>query len=265
MPENTSTYEPMVLVDTADLPEDEWLEWRRRGIGGSDAAAILGVSPFATARDLYYDKLKVVSYEDGESNWVQKKVGHLLEDLVAEIFHVKTGFEIYQVKKMFYHPVYTYMLADVDYFIRLPNGKTAILEIKTTNYNAKDHWWCDGCEIVPVNYEIQGRHYMCVMNVDEVYYCCLYYDEHPVLYYLTPDDDYKIELYAGLVVKRDSVIYSPNPRKSEFAEFLTYAKEHSTFQSDVEITEDDTLITLSTCSYEYNNARYIVMGKLLLL
>lgn len=58
------------------------------------------------------------------------------------------------------------MLADIDYFIRLPNGKTAILEIKTTNYNAKDHWWCDGQEIVPVNYEIQGRHYMCVMNMD---------------------------------------------------------------------------------------------------
>lgn len=111
MPNTTSTYEPLVLVDTADLPEEEWLEYRRRGIGGSDAAAILGVSPFATARDLYYDKLKVVSYEDGESNWVQKKVGHLLEDLVAEIFHVKTGFEIYQVKKMFYHPVYACMRA----------------------------------------------------------------------------------------------------------------------------------------------------------
>lgn len=68
MPNTTSTYEPLVLVDTADLPEEEWLEYRRRGIGGSDAAAILGVSPFATARDLYYDKLKVVSYEDGESN-----------------------------------------------------------------------------------------------------------------------------------------------------------------------------------------------------
>ncbi len=136
MPETTGTYKPLVLVDTENLPEDEWLEWRRRGIGGSDAAAILGVSPFATARDLYYDKLKVISYEDGESNWVSKKVGHLLEDLVAEIFHVKTGFRIYQVKKMFYHPVYTYMLADIDYFIELPNGKTAILEIKTTNYTA---------------------------------------------------------------------------------------------------------------------------------
>ena len=35
------------------------------------------------------------------------------------------------------------MLADVDYFVRLPNGKIALLEIKTTNYNAKDHWWKD--------------------------------------------------------------------------------------------------------------------------
>lgn len=38
-------YSPCVLVDTADLPEDEWLEWRKKGIGGSDAAAILGISP----------------------------------------------------------------------------------------------------------------------------------------------------------------------------------------------------------------------------
>ena len=198
MPNTTSTYEPLVLVDTADLPEEEWLEYRRRGIGGSDAAAILGVSPFATARDLYYDKLKVVSYEDGESNWVQKKVGHLLEDLVAEIFHVKTGFEIYQVKKMFYHPVYTYMLADIDYFIRLPNGKTAILEIKTTNYNAKDHWWCDGQEIVPVNYEIQGRHYMCVMNMDEVYFCCLYgnNENEVIIRHIERDPDYEAEMIA---------------------------------------------------------------------
>ena len=198
MPEKTSAYEPRVLVETADLPEEEWLEWRRRGIGGSDAAAILGVSPFATACDLYYDKLKIVSYEDPESNWVQKKMGHLLEDLVAEIFHRKTGYRIYQIKKMFYHPEYPYMLADIDYFIELPNGKTAILEIKTTNYNAKDHWWRDGEEIVPINYEIQGRHYMCVMNVDEVYYCCLYgnNENEVIIRHIERDLDYEAELIA---------------------------------------------------------------------
>lgn len=89
-----------------------------------------------------------------------------------------------------------------------------------------------------------------------------YYDEHPVLYFLTSTGDYKIELYAGIVVKRDALIYMPNPDEKGFAEFLSNAKEKSTFKSEVEITENDTLITLSTCSYEYNHARYIVIGKL---
>ncbi|MDN5292305.1 MAG: hypothetical protein PWQ06_2544, partial [Anaerophaga sp.] len=112
-------YRPLVLVDTANLPEKEWLEYRRQGIGGSDAAAVLGISPFRTARDLYYDKLNIVSPEDDMANWVAKKMGHLLEDLVAEIFRVKTGFRIYQAKKMFMHPEYRFMLADIDFFIEL--------------------------------------------------------------------------------------------------------------------------------------------------
>lgn len=89
-----------------------------------------------------------------------------------------------------------------------------------------------------------------------------YYDKHPVLYYLTPDVNYKIELYAGIVVRRDAIIYAPNPDEEEFAEFLHKAKTNSSFDSDIEISENDTLITLSTCSYEYNNARYIIIGKL---
>lgn len=170
----TLDYLPLILVDTSNLEREEWLNWRRKGIGGSDAATIIGVSPFATARDLYYDKLNIVSYDDEENNWVQKEIGHLLEDLVAKIFSKKTGYPVYQVKKMFYHPHYPYMLADVDYFVRLPDGQTAILEIKTTNYNATGNWWLEGKESVPVNYEIQGRHYMAVTNIDKVYYCCLY-------------------------------------------------------------------------------------------
>ena len=117
---------------------------------------------------------------------------------MAEIFHVKTGYRIYQVKKMFYHPQHPFMLADVDYFIDLPNGKTAILEIKTTHYQAKDHWWRDGEEAVPVNYEVQGRHYMCVMNVDEVYFCCLYgnSEDDVIIRHITRNMAYEAELIA---------------------------------------------------------------------
>ena len=41
--EQSKTYEPNIFVDTSDLPRDEWLKYRRLGIGGSDAAAILGI------------------------------------------------------------------------------------------------------------------------------------------------------------------------------------------------------------------------------
>ena len=60
----SQAYVPAVLVNTDGLPEETWLEYRREGIGGCAAAAILGGSPFATARELYYDKLKLVGYED---------------------------------------------------------------------------------------------------------------------------------------------------------------------------------------------------------
>ena len=146
-------HSPLVLVDTANLTREEWLDWRRRGIGGSDVSAIIGILPFRTARDTYYDKLGIAAVEENEGNWVAMEMGHLLEDLVAKIFERKTGLKIYQIKKMFQHPLYPFMLADVDYFITMPDGREAILEIKTTNYNAKDHWWKQGKETVPVYYE----------------------------------------------------------------------------------------------------------------
>ena len=52
-------YEPEVIVDTDALSREDWLSYRKLGIGGSDVAAIMGISPFATIRDLYNDKLGI--------------------------------------------------------------------------------------------------------------------------------------------------------------------------------------------------------------
>lgn len=190
-------YEPQELVDTSNLGNEEWLSYRRRGIGGSDAAAILGISPWRTARDLYYDKLSVVK-ADMDENWVALEMGHLLENLVARIFAKKTGLRIFQRKVMFQHPLYPWMLADLDYLVELPDGSNAILEIKTTNYNARENWWYNGEEIVPVYYESQGRHYMSVMNLDRVYFCCLYgnNEDEVIIRHLDRDYAYESELIA---------------------------------------------------------------------
>jgi putative phage-type endonuclease len=191
-------YSPVVIVDTTEINKEEWLAYRRTGLGGSDVSAVLGVSPFTTGRDLYYDKLNIVSAIDDSDNWVQKEIGHLLEGLVAKIFHVKTGYRIYQIKKMFRHPQHAFMIADVDYFVELPDGSTAILEIKTTNYNNTGKWWDGNREIVPLHYELQGRHYMAVMNANRVYYCCLYgnNEDEVIIRHIDRDLDYESEMIA---------------------------------------------------------------------
>lgn len=85
-----------------------------------------------------------------------------------------------------------------------------------------------------------------------------YYDSHPILYFLTPDANYIIELCAGAVVKRDSDIYQTAPTDNTIADIMA----KSTFNSAVEIGNGENIITLSTCSYEFNNARYVIVGKL---
>jgi len=178
------------VVDTSGLSEEDWLGYRRQGIGGSDVAAIMGVSPFATLRDLYNDKCGSPDVIQTEDNWVAKEVGHRLEDLVAKIFSYKTGYKVFAVRKLFRHPFHSFMQANVDFFVELPDGSIAILECKTTNYNSKEKW-NDGA--VPVNYEWQCRHYMAVMNLSCAYIACLYGNNENEFVYRRIDRDEVIE------------------------------------------------------------------------
>ena len=94
MDDGRKRYIPGILVDTAALSREEWLDYRRKGIGGSDVAAIFGISSFHTGRDIYYEKTGVTRIEDQPDNWVALEVGHLLEDLVAKIFSGQTGLPV---------------------------------------------------------------------------------------------------------------------------------------------------------------------------
>ena len=197
MAQTERVQQPKVLTPTSDLTREQWLEFRRKGIGGSDAASVLGISPFRTGVDLYYDKIGL-PVEDGEENWVAMEVGTQLEDLVARIFEKKTGLRVIPVKFMLQHAEHPFMLADIDRMVMLPGGGNAILECKTTNYNARDKWEYDGKPIVPEYYEAQGRHYMAVMNLDRVYYCCLYgnNEDEVIIRHIDRDKEYEAELIA---------------------------------------------------------------------
>ena len=89
-----------------------------------------------------------------------------------------------------------------------------------------------------------------------------YYDEHPIMYLLTPETDYRVDLFAGYVTPSDSEAYQLQFSEDEKQQFIEQAKEQSDFTADVEVSADDCLLVLSTCSYEYSDARYVRIGKL---
>ena len=90
-----------------------------------------------------------------------------------------------------------------------------------------------------------------------------YYEEHPQMWLLTPDRAYRIDLIAGLVVSSDSDLYGIYSYPEELLEGLEYAVSHSTFDAGVtDLAAVERIVTLSTCSYEFDDARYVVIGTL---
>lgn len=89
-----------------------------------------------------------------------------------------------------------------------------------------------------------------------------YYAEHPGMWLITPEKTYKIELLVGCLTEADSEIYT-FPMTQEYKdEVMNRFFRKSTFQTDASVEQADRLITLSTCSYEFDDARYVVIGTL---
>ena len=90
-----------------------------------------------------------------------------------------------------------------------------------------------------------------------------YFDEHPVCLILTPQGDYKLKLFSGYVANvKEKAWKTDFASEEEFADWLAEAKEKSMFESNIEPRISDRIVTLSTCSYEFENARFVVLGVL---
>ena len=89
-----------------------------------------------------------------------------------------------------------------------------------------------------------------------------YYDAHPTLWILTPERAFRVDLLAGYITPSDADIYNVFSSAEEMQPVLAQVIEDSTFRP-AEVPEDiQNIVTLSTCTYEFNAARYIVVGNL---
>lgn len=143
------------------MTREEWLEERKKGIGGSDAATILGLNPYKTNMQLWEEKTGKRQAEDiSEKEYV--KYGTNAEDLLRELF--KLDYPKYEVKHdentIIKHPKYSFLFASLDgTLIDKETGEMGILEIKTTNIlqsMQKEKWK----EKIPDNYYCQVLHYL---------------------------------------------------------------------------------------------------------
>lgn len=89
-----------------------------------------------------------------------------------------------------------------------------------------------------------------------------FYEKHPLWYLLTEEKSYVIELVGGYVTPADSEAYLLPTDQAGRDLLYQKASTSSTFQSHVSVSGDDVLITCSTCVYDYENARYVLVGVL---
>ncbi|ERM18974.1 YqaJ viral recombinase family protein [Brevibacillus laterosporus] len=145
------------LVDTKNMGYEEWLEYRRLGIGGSDVAAICQMSRYRSPMAVYLEKLgQAPPVEDNP----KMKAGRMLEPLIAEWFAEDTGYKVWRQNAIFQHPEHDFMLANIDRW--LP-GQNAGLECKNTAEYCRNDW--AGTQ-APTEYILQCNHYMAVTGAD---------------------------------------------------------------------------------------------------
>lgn len=144
----------LLLADTRDLSREDWLEQRKKGIGGSDVSAIAGLNKWKSPVGVYLDKTGQSPEEDtaGEAAYW----GNVMEDIVAQEFSIRTGIRVRKRNAILQHPDHPFMLANVD---RLIVGKAEGLECKTASEYLRGEW---EDEEVPAAYLLQCQHYMAV-------------------------------------------------------------------------------------------------------
>lgn len=170
-----------VIYKTGDMTREEWLEKRQKGIGGSDAGAILGVNSYKNPVALWLEKTGQIKPEPaGEA----AEMGIVLEPVIADLFQARTGIQIKKCDALLQHPEHDFMLANVD---RLISGQRLGLECKNVSLRKADEWKDDE---IPDSYYAQCQHYIAVTGYDGWHIAALINGNHFISKFIPRNDSF---------------------------------------------------------------------------
>ena len=155
-----------IVTSTENLPYEEWLEFRKTGIGGSDASVVCGINKYKTPIELWMEKVNdFPPQEAGESAYW----GTQLESIVREEFTKRTGIEVSLVKHLLQSEEHPFMLANLDGICNDPIFGDCIFEAKTASAFKANEWE----DSIPDEYMLQIQHYMAVTGYKAAYIAVL--------------------------------------------------------------------------------------------
>ena len=154
------------IASTENMAYEEWLEWRKKGIGGSDASAVCGVSRYRSPIELWLEKTgQLPDSEAGEAAYW----GIQLEALVKAEFSKRTGVEVFAVNQLLQSEEYPFMQANLDGVCEHPDYGTCVFEAKTASAYKSVEW----DDAIPDEYVLQIQHYLSVTGYKGAYIAVL--------------------------------------------------------------------------------------------
>lgn len=155
-----------MINEIAYKDKEEWLMLRRElGVGGSEAAAVVGMNPYKSAYSLWAEKTGKIPEFEGN---LTTEVGSYLEEFVAKLFEREKGLKLRRKNRILVNTLYPYAFADVD---RVVVGENSVLEIKTTNSPPAMRKFRKG--EYPEQWYCQMTHYLAVGGFEKAYLAVL--------------------------------------------------------------------------------------------
>ncbi len=155
-----------ILVSTENISYADWLEYRKQGIGGSDASVVCGINRYKSPVELWLDKTgQLPPQEAGEAAYW----GTQLEPFVRAEFTKRTGIEVRQVKQLLQSEEHPFMLANLDGICEVPDVGAYVFEAKTASAYKAGEWE----DSIPDEYMCQLQHYMAVTGYAGAYIAVL--------------------------------------------------------------------------------------------
>jgi putative phage-type endonuclease len=194
-----------------DIERQAWLEARRAGIGGSDCAAALGLSPWKTPYQLWQEKRGLAV--DQPDNWAMRW-GRTMEAELRQHYSDVTGRAVLVPTDMLRHPRHEWMVANVD-------GGTEdkrIVEIKTSR--SADGWGEPGTDQIPQHYLLQVQHYLCVTAYPVADVVLGIYGREPAIYEVPADAELQQMIVDGEAEFWRAVTEGDPPEPTSYADVV---------------------------------------------